>query len=556
MQLKEGILFDDRYQLIKILGSGGFSEVWLAEDTKVSNQRKALKVYAPAKGLDADGVQLFSKEFELVFDINHTNLLRPAHFDFCDRSPYLILPYCEQGSAAKLVGKITEEEAWHFLHDVASGLAYLHEQEPPIIHQDIKPDNVLVDHKGKYLITDFGISAKARSTLRRSVGESKTSMTVAYSPPERFTKHHAPIMASDIWSLGATLFELLEGDVPFMDILGGQAQRNGAEIPEITGNCSPELKKIVTLCLQLETWNRPTSQQLVEWTEKHFRGEKIAFEPEPQPQPPKPVPDPKPLPRPRFKYWAVLAIACIAVILSVIFYLALKRSGDKPFEYEPEMVLVRGGTFTMGCTSEQGYDCRENEKPAHQVTVSDFQIGRYEVTQAQWQAVMGSNPSAYKGDSLSIAAISWDDVQEFIERLNTRTGKKYRLPTEAEWEYAARGGNRSKGYKYSGSNNPLDVGWYYDNSGRKPLPVGTKPPNELGLYDMSGNVHEWCSDWYGPYSSNAQTDPQGPSSGAERVYRGGGWENAAGLVRVSSRNSDKPGGRGNLLGFRLACNSK
>ena len=273
MQLQEGFLFDNRYNLKKLLGRGGFSEVWLAEDTKVGNEKRALKIYAPGQGLDNDGIQLFSREFQLVYNFNHNHLLRPSHFDVCDCSPFLVLPFCERGSAAKLIAKITEEDAWHFLHDVATGLAFLHEQE--LIHQDIKPDNILIDKTGRFLITDFGISSKARSTLRRSMGEAKTSMTVAYSPPERFSKKHLVIKASDIWSLGATLFELLEGDVPFLDILGGQAQRNGAEIPEITGYFSQELKEIVTLCLQLETWDRPTAVQLVEWTEEHFKGNEL-----------------------------------------------------------------------------------------------------------------------------------------------------------------------------------------------------------------------------------------------------------------------------------------
>jgi len=261
MQLEEGYLFDSRYRLIKLLGRGGFSEVWLVEDVKVGNQKRALKVYAPGTGLDDDGVQLFSSEYQLVYDLNHSHLLRASHFDVCQRSPYLIVPYCERGSASKLTGKITEDEAWQFLHDVASGLAYMHEQEPPIIHQDIKPDNVLINHNGRYLITDFGISAKARSTLRKSAGNVKSGGTIAYMSPERFGHDNTPIKASDVWALGATMFELLVGDAPFGDH-GGLIQKSGAEIPNITGNYTENLNNVKYKMLALETWDRPTAAQL------------------------------------------------------------------------------------------------------------------------------------------------------------------------------------------------------------------------------------------------------------------------------------------------------
>jgi formylglycine-generating enzyme required for sulfatase activity len=235
-----------------------------------------------------------------------------------------------------------------------------------------------------------------------------------------------------------------------------------------------------------------------------------------------------------------------------------------------DMVYVRGGTFTMGCTPEQGSDCESDEKPAHQVTVSDFYIGKYEVTQAQWKAVTGNNPSNFKGDNLPVEQVSWDDVQTFISKLNAQTGKKYRLLTEAEWEYAARGGASSRGYKYSGSNMADQVAWYYENSGDKALkdskrefdnlsnnhcrshPVGTKAANELGIYDMSGNVYEWCSDWSCAYSSSSQTNPAGPSSGSGRVLRGGSWNNFARDCRSAYRFSLSPAYHGNDVGFRLA----
>ena len=215
------------------------------------------------------------------------------------------------------------------------------------------------------------------------------------------------------------------------------------------------------------------------------------------------------------------------------------------------MVRVEGGTFTMGATSEQGSDADSDEKPAHQVTLSSFNIGKYEVTQEEWQAVMGSNPSGFKGVKHPVENVSWNDCQEFIRKLNSMTGKHFRLPTEAEWEYAARGGNKSRGYKYAGSNDHGSVAWYDGNSGSKTHDVGQKQPNELGLYDMSGNVWEWCQDWKGSYSSGSQTNPTGPSSGSYRVIRGGSWRSSAGYCRVALRSYYTPDNRYIALGLRL-----
>jgi formylglycine-generating enzyme required for sulfatase activity len=214
-----------------------------------------------------------------------------------------------------------------------------------------------------------------------------------------------------------------------------------------------------------------------------------------------------------------------------------------------DMVYVQGGTFMMGCTDEQTY-CKDNEKPVHSVTVSDFNIGKYEVTQRLWEQVMGANSS----DSKGVDGAGWNEVQEFIKRLNQQTGKTYRLPTEAEWEYAARGGNKSKGYKYAGSNKIDEVAWHGGNSyGRRQSvgSVGTYQPNELGIHDMSGNVWEWVNDWYGEYTSGSETDPQGPSSGSYRVIRGGSWDRDARDCRVSFRGMTTPDVSRQDLGFRL-----
>ena len=228
------------------------------------------------------------------------------------------------------------------------------------------------------------------------------------------------------------------------------------------------------------------------------------------------------------------------------------------------MVAVEGGTFMMGATSEQGSDAHYGEKPVHQVTLSSYYIGQTEVTQALWKAVMGTTISEQRdkvgtswslygeGDNFPMYYISWDDCQTFVSKLNQLTGKRFRLPTEAEWEYACRGGKKSRGYKYSGSNTIRDVAWYIGNSSDGAYSVATKSPNELGIYDMSGNVHEWCQDWKDSYSNAAQTNPTGASSGSNRVIRGGCWSFSAEYCRSSSRFSGTPDGRFRYLGLRLA----
>ena len=214
-----------------------------------------------------------------------------------------------------------------------------------------------------------------------------------------------------------------------------------------------------------------------------------------------------------------------------------------------EMVRVEAGTFTMGATPEMENPW-DDEKPAHQVTLTnDYYIGKYEVTQALWQAVMGNNPSHFKGGNLPVEMVSWDECQEFISKLNSITDKTFRLPTEAEWEYAARGGKKSGGYQYSGSNNLSDVAWYDVYGGTHA--VGTKQANELGIYDMAGNVGEWCQDWKGSYSSSSQVNPTGATSGSYRVIRGGSWVYNARKCRSSCRGYDSPVIRINFLGLRL-----
>lgn len=274
--MEENKLFHDRYFLERLLGRGNFSEVWLAKDTKTEIP-VALKIYAPATGLDDQGLNVFAREFSLVVNANHKNLLKPLYYDSYERKPYLVLPFCKNGSILKDVGKFNEKQTWRLLRDVASGLSWLHSMNPPVIHQDIKPDNVMVAENGDFMITDFGVSTHLKSALRKSMSTAFSSAgTIAYMAPERFGKDNTPIMANDIYSLGATAYEMLTGDTPFGDN-GGLMQMKGAEIPDLKGDYSEQLKKVIAKCLKTNPWERPTAEQLEKYAETGLNGGRISF---------------------------------------------------------------------------------------------------------------------------------------------------------------------------------------------------------------------------------------------------------------------------------------
>lgn len=266
-------IFHGRYTLLRLLGRGSFAEVWLATDKK-TNIDVALKIYAPATGLDDEGLNVFAREFAIVANVQHKNLLTALYYDTFDRKPYLVLPYCQNGSVQKRIGLFEESDIWKFLHDIASGLNFLHSMNPPVIHQDIKPDNVLQNDNGDYTLTDFGVSSHCKSVLRRSVSEAYASAgTIAYMAPERFGTHgNTPIMESDIYSLAATAFELLTGEAPFGNH-GGLLQKKGADIPQLDKKYSRDLRKVLNQCLNAEPWNRPTAAELEQYATKGMNGE-------------------------------------------------------------------------------------------------------------------------------------------------------------------------------------------------------------------------------------------------------------------------------------------
>ena len=261
-------LFDNRYKKEDLIGRGAFSEVWRVTDT-YTNAVMALKIYTSSSQIDDDGLEMLKHEFALMIDADHQNLLRPLHFGVSaeSRLPYLTLPYCKGGNISKMMGRMTERDVWKLIRDTASALAYLHAMNPPIIHQDIKPANIMIGNDGYYKLSDFGVSIHARSALssKTANGESayNSAGTISYMAPEKFSEDNLPIMANDVYSLGATVYEMLSGYLPF-GVDGGLTQRKGADIPNLPGNYSMRIKQTIKDCLNAEPWERPTATKLEE----------------------------------------------------------------------------------------------------------------------------------------------------------------------------------------------------------------------------------------------------------------------------------------------------
>lgn len=266
-ELKIGTKVKDRYTLVEFKGSGSFGEVWLAHDEDLDSD-VAIKIYI---SLDPRGVEEFKSEYITTQGISHPNLLTTTYFDVWEQRPFLVMKYCSKGSSSLLAGKTDEYAVWNFIHDVAAGLRYLHSMPEPIIHQDIKPDNILLSDSG-FVITDFGISKKIRSTMRKQSKRAVGAGATAYMGPERFESDPTPVKASDIWSLGASIYELATGELPFSG-LGGGMQRNGAEMPSLDNKWSKDMNMVMQSCLAKETWDRPTAQQLEEYAEAIIKGE-------------------------------------------------------------------------------------------------------------------------------------------------------------------------------------------------------------------------------------------------------------------------------------------
>ena len=552
--------------------------------------------------------QKFIKEARTIFKLNHPNIVRILDVFEENGTAYYVMDYIEGESLGDMVkrrGAIPETEALGYVKDAASALVYIHGKN--INHLDIKPSNlVLRKEDGKVLVIDFGVAKQYDLATSQGTTTTPVGISHGYSPAEQYRKNGVQAFSpqSDVYALAATLFKLLTGNTPpeAMEI-----QDEGLPVAELQ---EKQISRPVISAIAMAMKGRHERTQSVAEFMSNLKSEdtqdtvvfpdatgtgrkrketeeKAAKEKAKVERKRKDTEEKATKKKATFVV-AIVVVAIVAIWLMIpsnknkveeelakiteVSYSNGVSSNKNKVEEELakiteasyskgiltvngikyNMVRVEGCTFRMGATSEQDCDAYDIEEPVHSVTLSSYYIGKTEVTQALWKAVMGSNPSKFKGENLPVENVSWDDCQVFVRKLNSLTGQNFRLPTEAEWEFACRGGNNSLGYKYSGSDNIDNVAWFDCNSGRKTHFVATKSPNELGIYDMSGNVWEWCSDWYDKYSSGAQANPKGPESGSCRVFRGGGWGSYAGYCRSSNRGYNTPTHRHDRLGLRLA----
>ncbi|MDY4031295.1 MAG: SUMF1/EgtB/PvdO family nonheme iron enzyme [Alloprevotella sp.] len=603
MELKQGTLLQGgKYKIEATLGQGTFGITYLGTArftihgglgamevvTKVAikeffmremnvRDRDGKTVEGSSSSVFTNYRHRFRREAENLAKLDHPNIIRV--YDVFDENgtTYYSMEYVEGLTLDAYIQQhhpLPEAEAVAILGRVCSALSFMHGQR--MLHLDIKPKNIMYSTKGEVFLIDFGLSKQFGAN-----GEPESSTTIGtgtpgYAPIEQVKQIKDGTFPAtlDIYALGATIYKTFTGQRPpeATDILND----GFPDGPLVLCHRSPSLIKVIARCMSpmrkdryqtvadllraypaLAAEDEKTEiKEVKEDTEatilNNNTGRQINLSHCSNKQCGKVIPSD-----------AQFSPYCGTAVAKPGKSAAANKLDISVNGVTFTMVRVEGGTFTMGATSEQT-GAFNSEKPAHQVTLSDYYIGQTEVTQALWKAVMGETPTSDGdqwgpeiglGDNYPAYYISDNDVLSFISKLNSLTGRTFRMPTEAEWEYAARGGNKSKGYLYSGGNTLDNVGWYYENSSSKTHPVAQKSANELGLYDMSGNVWEWCSDWYGTYSSSSQTNPTGPSTGSCRVLRGGSWGPSARYCRVASRGYNSPSIRYYNFGIRLALSS-
>ena len=536
-------LQNGRYIIKRTLGQGGFGITYLAEQGFLKKQfaikeffLRELCVrtngYHMTAATQADMVERyqekFIKEAQIIARFQHPNIVKVTDFFQENETVYYVMDYVEGQSLADIIknnGPMAEGAAIAYIKKVAAALDYIHSQN--VNHLDLKPANIMVRKSdNEPVVIDFGVS-KQYDEKKDQTSTTPPGITEGYSPMEQYRAGGVSTFSpqSDIYALGATLYKIVTGITPPMasDVLNDG-------LPPFPTSVSKTLSHAIEEAMKPVIKDRPKTVKAFLSLLGESVEEKTVLENSQQKVSEATVITPPPPPPPHS------------------YHNEQKKIIQNLFD---NMVYVEGGNFKMGKNYSLLSSWGKDNK-AHRVTLSSFFIGRFPVTQEEWMAVMGNNPSHFKGEKLPVESVSWEDSQKFINKLNEMTGRGFRLPTEAEWEYAARGGRFSKGYQFSGSDWIDEVAWFELNSQGRPHPVGLKKPNELGLFDMSGNVWEWCQDWYDEDSCMIynQLNPKGPPTGYYRVTRGGSWDTISDLCFVYYRGHLNK--VTHLDGFRLA----
>ena len=583
-----------RYQILREIGRGGMGQVLLALDRGPNldgNDRVAIKRMLGPIMDDSESVKRFYDEVALARELRHPNVVRMYHSEKTRLGPYIVMEYIEGkdlGVYIKERGPLNEPQAVVWFTKLAEALDEGHRKG--LIHRDIKPGNILISQEGEPYLTDFGIAR--RISAMDKTGTGLGTGTIEYMSLEQLRNSRSE-SSQDIYSFGATLFHAVEGRPPFESTnLVDFITRLASESAPRTTRVSTKLADRIASSLAKNPAERPSSCQavlagLVDDIPV-IRSPDSAIDPE-QPLPkivveqtPGPVsrPDLPKLDKLPKKSFRIKAFGFLGLVGLVLWWLAVAEPWNWKSNHDesnaiagielslPEPItnslgmkfrLIEPGTFMMGLPENEAG--RYKDETQHRVTLTkSYYLGVYEVTQEEYERLMGTNPSTYKGKRNPVENVSYDDAIGFIERLNDlpeekAAGRSYRLPTEAEWEYACRAGS-STAYCFGDDEARLgEYAWYDKNSGIRTHPVGKKRPNGWGLYDMHGNVWEWCNDWYGEYPSGSVTDPTGASSGSFRVRRGGSWYNEAADCRSALRFRSDPSLRSSYLGFRLVLSS-
>jgi len=562
------LLHNGSYRIVRYISSGGFGNTYEAEHITFGDRVAIKELFISgicSRHTDKLNVTISVAENRLPFEmqkrkffkeavrlhrLNHPNIVRVSDVFEQNGTAYYVMDYIDGESLSTRMKRqghpYTEEEVRHYMRPVMEALSYVHQQG--LLHLDLKPGNIMVEAEtDNPILIDFGASKQFESEDGKSLSSSSVmAWTPGYAPSEQMEQaFHKFGSWTDVYALGGTMLCMLTGSTPPSptDII----DEGLPELPRVSSEMTAAIESAMNpfrkkRCQTMEALAAILAPKGV----KHSEGiHSVADSDETIIANATFVPDveetviSKPYLTPQIKKWeSSISSFQKELIQSLI----------------NNMVLIEGGTFLMGSDIGQS-EAENDEKPIHQVTLSSYYLGIYPVSQAEWLGIMGDNPSAHKEDNLPVENVSWEACQKFILELKKITGLEFRLPTEAEWEFAARGGNAREGFLYSGSNNPNNVAWYLLNSQGITKPISRKFANELGLYDMSGNVWEWCQDWYAPYINKEQYNPNGPITGEQRVLRGGCCCTEENCCRVAYRSCNLPFLSNSLTGLRLALNA-